>query len=119
MHIIVTTPKSEIKHIKKEVDDVEKNNGVFFRAFRVKPDIQIDEHIYFIERGVIRGFGIVCEIKNESSKRCETTGRVWKGSCFVYYNDWHWLKRPIKMKGSQGFRYAHKYGITGEELCKQ
>ena len=119
MNIIVTTPKSELKHIKNEVDDVENTNGVFFRAFKIKPNVQIDEHIYFVQNGVIRGFGIVCEIKDQDSEVCETTGRTWKGNRFVYYNNWHWLKRPIKMNGFQGFRYAKKYGITGDEECRQ
>lgn len=119
MDIIVTTPKSEIKNIKKEVDDVKKDGGMFFRALRHRPQVEETERIYFVQNGLLRGFGIIQRIEKKSSQECASTGRTWKGGHFIFYNDWHWLKTPIRMIGFQGFRYAKKLGIKGDEECYQ
>jgi hypothetical protein len=106
MDILVTTPKSEIEHSINEAKMVEDDGGYYFRTYRFKPKVNIGDKMFFTEDGKIRGYGIIFEVSSTSGETCETTGREWKGSWVVKYNDWHWLKTPIPFKGFQGIRYV-------------
>ena len=108
MDILVTTPKSEIETSRKEGEIVEQEGGYWFRTFRFRPRVEIGDNIYFVEDGMIRGYGIIFEISQTEEEECETTGRVWKGDWVVKYNSWHWLNNPIQWKGFQGIRYVNR-----------
>ena len=116
MDILVTTPKLEIETSRKEgeevQDDIDKGmNAYWFRTFRFRPKVEKGDKIYFVESGLIKGYGIIFDIEQilepETETVCDTTDRVWgsEGDWVVKYNDWHWLKKPVPFKGFQGIRY--------------
>ena len=108
MDMLVTTPQSEIDTSRKEGETVEQEGGYWFRTFRFKPKVEDGEKIFFVEAGLIKGYGIVFEVSPTEGKECEVTGRTWKGDWVVKYYNWHWLKSPIPFKGFQGIRYIER-----------
>jgi len=112
MDILVTTPKSQIGNAKKEGRWAEKNGGHWFRVFKFKPDVDLDDRIYFVENGYIRGFGVILHAPHQSAdgETCEVTGKSWgkEGYWVVEYSNWHWLDDPIAFKGFQGIRYVSR-----------
>lgn len=105
MDILVTTPKSEIDNSKKEAESCDE----WFRVFKFKPKVNINEKIYFVQNGEIIGYGIIFEIQpTEDYEKCEETDREWWGDWVIRYHDWHWLKEKIKYKGFQGIRYVNR-----------
>jgi len=119
MDIIVTTPKDQIDNAKKEGKVIEKDGGYWFRVLTYKPKVKIGNKIYFVEDGFIKGYGIVFEITQlDSSFKCDITDQFWGkyGSWIIKYNNWIWLKNPIKMKGFQGFRYVERIEDMKEML---
>jgi len=111
MNILVTTPKSEIDNSRKEGEVVESEGGYWFRTFRFKPKVEKGDKIYFVENGLIKGYGIIFEVSPTEGEECDVTGRDWKGSWVVKYNDWHWLKTAIPFSGFQGIRYVDRLSI--------
>ena len=108
MDMLVTTPQSEIDTSRKEGEIVGEEGGFWFRTFRFKPKVEIGEKIFFVEAGLIKGYGIVFEVSSTEGEECEVTGRTWKGNWVVKYNNWHWLKSPVPFKGFQGIRYVER-----------
>lgn len=109
--IVVTTPKSEIDNSRKEGEAVETDGGYWFRTFRFRPKVEPGDRIFFVEDGLIRGYGIIFEVSQLSeSEHCDVTGRQWgqRGGYIVKYHDWHWLETPEPFKGFQGIRYIDK-----------
>ena len=118
MDILVTTPKSEIDNSKKEGKAVENSGGYWFRTFKFKPKVEIDDKIYFTENGQIVGYGIIFEISKTDEEKCDITDRVWKGNWIVKYDDWHWLKKPVPFKGFMGIRYIERLDGLKERLIE-
>lgn len=118
MDILVTTPKSEIETSCLEGEQVEVDGGYWFRTFRFKPKVDVGDKIFFVEAGLIKGYGIIFEIcaNTEGGMECETTGRVWKGDWIIKYDDWHWLKDPVIFKGFQGIRYIPNLPVLEAQL---
>jgi len=109
MDILVTTPKSEIDNSRREGEAVEAEGGFWFRTFKNRPKVFPGDKIFFVEDGLIRGYGLIFAIEQiEESETCDNTGRLWgrPGYWIVKYNDWHWLSQPVPFKGFQGFRYV-------------
>lgn len=116
MDMLVTTPQSEIDTSRKEGEVVEQEGGYWFRTFRFKPKVEIGEKIFFVEAGLIKGYGVVFEISSTEGEECEVTDRIWKGDWVVKYNNWHWLKVPVPFKGFQGIRYIDRLLELKEKL---
>ena len=111
MNILVTTPKSEIDNSRREGKAVEVEGGYWFRTFRFKPKVVPGDRIYFVENGLIRGYGVIIDVYQAAdSETCDVTGREWgnSGDWVVCYKDWHWLKAPVPFKGFQGIRYIDR-----------
>lgn len=119
MNILITTPKIEIDNSRKEGKEVEESGGFWFRTFRFRPKVEIGDRIYFVENGLIHGYGIISNISTLSeSEHCDVTGREWGklGNTVIYYKDWHWLSVKIPFKGFQGIRYINKIPWLTERL---
>lgn len=117
MDILVTTPKSEIESSKLEGEQIQEDldkglNAYWFRTFRFKPQVKDGDKIYFVENGLIKGYGVIFAVEEilepEIQTVCDTTDRVWgsTGDYVVKYRDWNWIKTPIKFRGFQGIRYV-------------
>ncbi len=122
MDILVTTPQSEIDTSRKEGEIVEQEGGYWFRTFRFKPKVEEGDKIFFVEAGLIKGYGIIFEVsQSEEGEECEVTGRTWgnSGDWIVKYNNWHWLKAPIPFKGFQGIRYIDRLPELEEKLISE
>jgi len=118
VNILVTTPKSEIDTSRKEGEIVESEGGYWFRTFRYKPKVESGDKIFFVENGLIRGYGIIFEVSQTESEQCEVTGRIWEGNWVVKYHKWHWLPNPLPFKGFQGIRYIDRIPDIKEKLYK-
>lgn len=119
MDMLVTTPKSEIETSRKEGKVVEREGGYWFRTFRFRPKVGKGNRIFFVENGLIRGYGIVFGIhQTKGRKLCDLTKRAWgkAGDWVVAYSDWHWLKNPIEFKGFQGIRYVNRMPGLEKEI---
>lgn len=120
MDILVTTPKSEIDNSRREGEAVETEGGFWFRIFRFKPKVEPGDRIYFVEDGLIRGYGIIFNVyQSAGQETCDFTGRVWGsefGDWVVCYKDWHWLKDPVPFKGFQGIRYIDRLPEIKQKL---
>ena len=108
MDMLVTTPQSEIDTSRKEGEIVEQEGGYWFRTFRFRPKVEVGEKIFFVETGLIKGYGIVFEVSQTKGEECELTGRIWNGNWVVKYNNWQWLKTLVPFKGFQGIRYIER-----------
>ena len=107
MDILVTTPKSAHQLAYEEAMFVERYpNTYWFRTIRGKPDVQIGDKVYYVDQGMIRGYGIVFEITYEELQ-CIMTKKIYKGT-HLKQRKWVWLKKPIPFKGFQGFRYINR-----------
>jgi len=120
MDILVTTPKSEHETAKMEGEALADGNGFWFRVFPRRPDVQRGDKVYFVDGGVIRGYGVVfCDVEQlEEPEECDLTGRIWghRGSWCVRYHEWQWLPLPVPFKGFQGFRYVSRIPGLQEKL---
>ena len=118
--IIVTTPKNKMAVAEKEARGcIEAGEGFYFRTFRNTPRyLGVGSHIFYVEDGFVRGFGVVSEIRN-GNMQCGTTGHDWGyGTHAVMQADsWKWVK-PIPMKGFQGWRYfdSKDFKVVGNWL---
>jgi hypothetical protein len=105
--ILVTTPISKSELAAKEAEEcIAASEGYYFRTFRKKPKrLAPGSRIFYVDRGFIRGFGVVSSVATHEMV-CETTGHNWgEGFHAIFpYPTWKWIK-PIPMKGFQGFRY--------------
>jgi len=119
MDILVTTPQSEIDNSRKEGETVEAEGGYWFRTFKFKPKVEPNDKMYFVEAGLIKGYGIIFEVSQlDESADCDVTGRGCgaAGGYIVKYNNWHWLKSPVPFKGFQGIRYIERLPELQEAL---
>jgi hypothetical protein len=117
MDILVTTPKSAHKLAKEEAEYVKQNpNSYWFRTIRGKPDVQVGDRVYYVDNGVITGYGIVFDIEY-GELQCETTGRIYKGT-HLKQREWKPLKHSIRYKGFQGFRYIDRISGLKDKLTK-
>ena len=122
MDVLVTTPQSEIDTSRREGEIVEQEGGYWFRTFRFKPKVETGDKIFFVEAGLIKGYGIVFEVSQiGEGEESEVTGRKWgrSGGWVIKYNNWHWLKSPIPFKGFQGIRYIDRLPVLKEQLDKE
>ncbi len=119
MDILVTTPKSEIDTSREEGEAVEKDGGFWFRTFRFRPKVEPGDKIFFVEDGLIKGYGVIFEVSGLSqAAECDFTGRQWgnRGGYIVKYRDWNWLKTTVPWKGFQGIRYLDRMPELKEKL---
>jgi hypothetical protein len=81
------------------------------RYNRNNPNIRNGDKIFFVEDGQVRGYGTIFDLYMfDDAELCEIIGGPWgkAGDWVVCYNDWHWLEKPVQMKGFQGFRYVSR-----------
>jgi hypothetical protein len=118
LDILVTTPKSEIESSRKEGETVEKEGGYWFRTFRFQHKVESGDKIFFVEGGLIKGYGIIFGVSRLSEAcECDFTGRQWgdQGGYIVKYRDWKWLKTPVPWKGFQGLCYIDRLPVLKEK----
>jgi len=118
MNIIVTTPKSQMANAAKEAAEcLDNGGGSYFRRFSLSrpPTVTIDDRVYYVEDGFIRGFAVITGITNiPRCMQCDTSGRWYDPGFYIFMpaESWRWI-RPIPMRGFQGFRYLKR----ADELC--
>ena len=109
MNIIVTIPKSELDNIVAEDEwAAETPDATITQAWsvhRMPKKLKVGDKVYFIENGEIKYYHIVVGLV-ENGFECEFSGRVWEGNNILMSYPEVKLKKPIPMKGFQGFRYT-------------
>lgn len=111
MDILVTTPKSKRMIAIEEAKKVNDEGGYWFRTFHFQPQASIGDKIFFVDNGMIRGYGIIFNCSQiEDAIECTTTGIQWGkiGDWVVKYSNWNWLTLQVKWKGFQGIRYVER-----------
>jgi hypothetical protein len=122
MDILVTTPRSEIDNSRKEGEAVEKDGGYWFRTFRFRPKVDVGDGIFFVEDGLVKGYGVIFEVSRLSeAAECDFTGRNWgnAGGFIVKYRDWRWLNKPVRFSGFQGIRYIDRLPELRDQLLEE
>lgn len=118
-NIIVTTPKTEMKHAAEEAEYAKKNPGTqYYRFFPNCPKhCKPDSKVFYVEDWYIRGFAIVDSISAAGDLAGCISGPTQRGYyVFMNADSWKWTK-PIPMKGFQGFRYFDgEYEVVGDWL---
>lgn len=105
MDIIVTTPKSEHATAAKEAEMVRDDpEAYWFRTFRFKPKTEVGERVYYVDGGLVTGYGIVFAIDQETLSD-DAHDRDWTG-WHLKQRTWVPLKRQVPMRGFQGMRYV-------------
>jgi len=123
MHIIVTTPKSQMANAAQEAEDcIEDGGGEYFRRFPIRqsPHIDIGERVFYVEDGYIRGYAHVCRLfQTPGAIQCDTTGRWWLPGFYLVMpaDSWRWI-RPVAMRGFQGFRYMRLAMRDGRDVME-
>jgi hypothetical protein len=105
MDILVTTPKRAHKLASEEAEFVQKNPGAFwFRTIRGNPNVAVGDRVYYVDNGVITGYGIIFDIEH-GTMQCEASGKDYHGT-HLKQHKWVALKKRIPFRGFQGFRYV-------------
>lgn len=117
LDILVTTPKSAHKLAEEEARFVQNNpDAYWFRTIRGRPDVEIGDHVYYVDNGEITGCGIVFDIE-EGELECEATGKIYRGT-HLKQRKWIPLKLPVRFKGFQGFRYIDRIEGLRQKISK-
>jgi len=107
LDIIVTTPKSESETAREEAEAVANDpEAYWFRTLRGHPNVQVNDRVYYVDNGVITGYGIVFEIET-GDQWDDMHERNWRGT-HLKQRVWVPLKVPIPYRGFQGFRYVDR-----------
>ena len=106
--ILVTTPVSEHNHAREEGEWVEAHpEDYWFRTLKRHGDVKVGDRVYYVDLGVITGYGVVFNI-TYGEMEDSSEGTVWDGMNLCQ-REWHWLAEPRpKFKGFQGFRYIDR-----------
>ena len=114
MDIVVTVPKSEYANIQEEETWAEKQGPsnesgacCFWKVSRLPKRLAPGDRVYFVQNGHIDNYNEFWYFEEEGYE-CEVTGRFWEGPLLVMKVPSIRLKKPVPMKGFQGFRYIKR-----------
>ena len=104
---MVTIPKSEYENDELETEEMLAfGYEQFWTLSKVPKNLRIGDRVYFVKYQQIESSMRVIQIEIDTTKRCETTERVWNGRCQITLNDLRdETNLNLKTKGFQGFRY--------------
>lgn len=105
--IIITLPKSvKWADYEKELKAVEDYSQVMnYKVSSIPKDIDQIKRCYLVYDGFIRGWQEVVGHETGKSFNCTTTGKDWSGNFIQRSGPFHYLDKPIPMKGFMGWRY--------------
>jgi hypothetical protein len=104
---VVTIPKStKWEDYEKELKAVEDEGLVLNYRVRYMPKgIDIDDRVYIVHDGMVRGFHPLLGIKNwPNGFVCETTGTEWPPGIYLQRTGRFYRIDPIPMQGFRGLR---------------
>jgi len=114
MDIIVTVPKKELKNVDAEekwshdLTEKQRKSAFCFWSMNRRPKrLEPGDRVYFIQNGFIVNSNEFLRYEEEG-EYCEVTDRYWKGPILVMDITSIPLKKPVPMKGFQGFRYTKR-----------
>lgn len=107
--IIVTLPKSvKWGDYEKELRAVEDYSQVMnYKVSSIPKDIDNIKRCYLVYDGYIRGWQEVVGYQSGTEFDCTTTGKNWKGNFIQRSGPFHYLPKPLPMKGFMGWRYIN------------
>ena len=105
--IIITLPKSvKWSDYEKELKAVEDFSQVMnYKVSSIPKDIDQIKRCYLVYDGFIRGWQEIVGHEIGKSFNCTTTGKDWSGNFIQRSGPFHYLDKPIPMKGFMGWRY--------------
>ena len=109
MDVVVTIPKSRLAIVEQEEREVKEalKSGAdaffFWRFARCPKNLSVGNRIYFVWNGAVRAYHVVDGF--DKNLVCDTTGQRYDGFCVTMNPAIHNLRKPIPMRGFQGFRY--------------
>jgi len=115
LDVIVTTPKSEHEVAREEAEAVKNDpEAYWFRTLRGHPNVQVGDRVYYVDNGVITGYGVVFGITH-GDEWDDSHERNWRGTN-LKQRVWVSLKVSIPYRGFQGFRYVNHVAGLREKL---
>jgi len=107
LDVIVTTPKNEHEVAREEAEAVKNDpEAYWFRTLRGHPNVQVGDRVYYVDNGVITGYGVVFGITH-GDEWDDSHERNWRGTN-LKQRVWVPLKVPVPYRGFQGFRYVDR-----------
>ena len=106
-NICITLPKSVKwsdyeKELEKVKDGKEEMN---FRLPTLPKDVHSGDRCYICHDGFVKGWMKITGIGKHDGFNCSTTGKEWGDGVYVSRSgEFHYLNKPIPMKGFQGYR---------------
>ena len=109
--IIITLPKSvKWDDYEKELDAVKDYEQVMnYKVSSIPKDIDQIKRCYLVHDGFIKGWQEVVGHEKGKTFNCTTTGKNWSGNFIQRSGPFHYLIKPIPMKGFMGWRYCENY----------
>ena len=109
--IIITLPKSvKWDDYEKELDAVKDYKQVMnYKVSSIPKDIDQIKRCYLVHDGFIKGWQEIVGHEKGKTFDCTTTGKNWSGNFIQRSGPFHYLIKPIPMKGFMGWRYCENY----------
>lgn len=106
-NICITLPKStKWSDYEKELDKVKDGKEEMnFRLPTLPRDVHPGDRCYVCHDGFVKGWMEITNIGKRDGFDCSTTGKQWNDGIYVSRSgEFHYLDKPIPMKGFQGYR---------------
>jgi hypothetical protein len=113
MDIVLTWPKGRTYESYKRQLSLADHKGeqILFRVSQLPVKAEAGDRVYMVHNGLVRGWSkLLLFDTGQTQPRDPISGDLMPvGNYIVRSAKWHELPGPLpKMKGFQGFRYAHK-----------
>lgn len=113
----ITIPKTiKWSDYEKELKAVEDGTQEMnYKIPTVPKDVHVGDRCYVCHDGYIKGWMKISNIGKRSGFNCTTTGKEWNEGCYVSRTGkFHYLDRPVPMKGFMGYRIIKISDIEGQ-----
>ena len=107
--LCITVPKTvSWSDYERELDDVA--DGMMEMNYRLPSypkRVTAGDRCYVVHDGMIRGWMTITGIEERTKPfQCQTTGTVWDAGVYIRRSGpFHYLSRPVPMKGFMGYKY--------------
>jgi len=115
---VVTVPKTiNWNDYLKEINDVEKKNLVInYKASYIPKDMKVNDRMWIVHNGRIRGFMKICSFGKQDGFVCQTSGKKWANGNYIQRSGkFYELDHYVAMKGFQGLRKLDIQKIVKED----
>jgi len=109
--IVITLPKKiSWEEYKKEIAAVADGDyEMNFRVSTYPKKVSVGDRCYICHNNKLIGWMTISNIGRKSGFECTTTGDTYDDGFYISRSGkFHYLERPVEMKGFRGFRYIEE-----------